>query len=222
MMLRSEYEKFREIFSQECSDKYILAEPLQEKEFFFKMPKIYKKNTTYVEIPNAGTKQYHMLFVDLFIIENMPDQAWKRNIKGAIYDFAYKGASVCIDYLYPSPVIEKKAKTNPEVAKYYRFRKRLGSFFSHIGGIRFYLRLCDKLARCPKDTKCLGVPSGISYHREIFEKRVFTELGTAMFCGYEVKIPADYDTYLKNLYGDYMQIPPEEKREIHAAYQVKL
>ena len=25
----------------------------------------------------------------------------------------------------------------------------------------------------------------------------------------------DYDSYLSHLYGDYMQLPPEEKRHIH-------
>ena len=28
-------------------------------------------------------------------------------------------------------------------------------------------------------------------------------------------VPHDTDAYLKNLYGDYMKIPPEEKRQSH-------
>ena len=28
-------------------------------------------------------------------------------------------------------------------------------------------------------------------------------------------IPEDYDTYLRGCYGDYMQLPPEEKRVGH-------
>lgn len=36
-----------------------------------------------------------------------------------------------------------------------------------------------------------------------------------MFEGVEVNLPCDPDTYLRNLYGDYMQIPPVEKRERH-------
>lgn len=222
MMLRSEYEKFRNVFNKTCSDKYVLMEPLSDKKYFYKMPKIYKKGTKYVEIQNAGIHAYDMLFIDVFIIENVPDSKFLRKIKGRIYDFAYKGASVCIDYLYPSPVIEEKAKRNQGLAEYYRFRKRIGFFFSKMGGIYFYLKICEKLAQTKKETVYLGIPSGISYEREIFPCEVFTKIAMGNFCGYKVKIPADYDRYLTNLYGDYMKIPPIEKRELHIAYKIEI
>lgn len=38
------------------------------------------------------------------------------------------------------------------------------------------------------------------------------------FEGKQYKAPADSDAYLKDLYGDYMQLPPEEKRKGHACY----
>ena len=37
-----------------------------------------------------------------------------------------------------------------------------------------------------------------------------------------MKIPQDFDTYLATDYGDYMQIPPPEKREIHSAYKISI
>lgn len=38
-----------------------------------------------------------------------------------------------------------------------------------------------------------------------------------MFEGHTFYAPNDYDTYLRTLYGDYMQIPPEDKRVTHLA-----
>ena len=36
-----------------------------------------------------------------------------------------------------------------------------------------------------------------------------------MFEGHQVMGPKNPDSYLKFHYGDYMRIPPENKREIH-------
>lgn len=222
MMLRSEYEKFKLAFKKTLKDKYILAEPLSDKKYFSKFPKIYKKGTTYVEIPTAGVDGFDMLFMDIFIVENIPNSKVLQKIKSKIYNFAFRGASVCIDYLFPSPVIIEKAKINLKVSNYYNFRRKLGALFSHIGGIYFYLGICERMARSKKQSKYLGVPSAISYEREILPREIFTKLTTGYFCGYEVKIPADYDRYLSNLYGNYMEIPSEEKREVHVAYKVEL
>lgn len=222
MMTRENYELLESVFYRELGEKYVLAKPL-DKDYFCKMPKVLKKGTTYIEIANAGQNAYNMLFIDIFILEYMPKPSLKRIIAGKIYDFAYKGSSVCIDYLYPSPVIEKRALEVKEVKSFYEFRKCLGHLFSIFGGIRFYLAVCEKIAKRYKKTEWIGCPSGISYNREILPAKVFTEITEADFCGIKVKIPKDYHTYLENLYGsNYMEIPPKEKREFHVAYKINL
>lgn len=222
MMVRAEYEKFRVVFPGAFSDRYELIEPLQDKYVVCKQPKIYKNNTEYVEVETAGIPAHNKVFIDLFIIENVPSNLIYRKLKAKVYDFAYKAASVCMDYVYPSPVIEKKAKEDEELNKFYSFRKRIGSFFAHVGGLRFYLYVCERLGKQKKHTGLMSVPSAISYEKELTSSQTFEELTTGSFCGYTVSIPKHYDTYLKNLYGDYMTIPPEDKREHHTAYKIQL
>ena len=221
MMLRSEYEKFADKFRSAFPGKYIVAEPFSDPHYFSKAVKIFKRGTTFVEIPNAGVGGMDMIFLDLFIIENVPAPGLHRKLKAVLYDTAYKASSVCIDYLYPSPIIEKKAREIRELNDYYKFRKRLGWIFAHLGGIHFYLRICDRLGRQKKKTGWLGIPSAISFEREIFPEAVFTVLTTKPFCGTDFKVPEAYDDYLKNLYGDYMEIPPENRREYHVAYKIE-
>ena len=48
------------------------------------------------------------------------------------------------------------------------------------------------------------------YPRKAFEKAVYKE-----FEGYMMPVPQGYDAYLKIAFGDYMELPPEEKRVAH-------
>ena len=221
MMLREEYEKFAAVFPQEYPDRYELINPL-DPDYYNKQPKVFKKGTTLVELPYAGLSKHNQLFIDIFIIENVPAPGFKRNIRAFFYDLAFKAASVCIDYKYPSPVILEKCRSSKEVKKYYGMRRRLGCFFAHFGGMRFYLTKCDKLGRYSKKTGWLAVPSAISYKREILPYEVFAVLSEGEFEGMTVTIPEHYHEYLTNLYRDYMSIPPEDKREKHFACKIVL
>ena len=40
----------------------------------------------------------------------------------------------------------------------------------------------------------------------------FDEKNTLLFNGTEFSVPKDYDSILTRLYGDYMKLPPKEKR----------
>lgn len=224
IMTRENYNLFKEKFLNEFADKYEVCEPLCDKEFVSKMIKVYKKDTVFIELPTAGTNKYHMLFLDIFILENISDNLFKRKIDGAIHNFAHKAASLCIDYKYPSKPILEKAKENEEVKKYYKFRRRLGFIFAHIGGMRFYLKICNKIERKyeNKETKCYAIPSsGLGYLKEVFSKEEILPTIEMDFCNVKVKVPKIYDKYLSNLYGDYMKIPEPEKRERHSAYKVE-
>lgn len=47
---------------------------------------------------------------------------------------------------------------------------------------------------------------------EFMDKQVFEQIGTLPFEGRAYPAIELYDAYLTQLYGDYMQFPPEEKR----------
>ena len=161
-----------------------------------------------------------MIFLDLFLIENMPEPGIKRKLKAILYDTAFRAASVCIDYKYPSPPILEESKNNGELRRYYSFRRILGFFFSIFGTTRFYLKICEKLANQKEETRWVGIPSDSGYLSRIYPREMMTRFADADFCGYKMKVPEDWDAYLKYEYGDYMQIPPPEKREVHSAYKI--
>ncbi|MCX4363615.1 MAG: LicD family protein, partial [Clostridia bacterium] len=55
--------------------------------------------------------------------------------------------------------------------------------------------------------------------KEILEKSVFTDLMKIPFENKEFYAVAKYDTYLSSIYGDYMKLPPEEKRVSHHSFK---
>ena len=74
MMLRSEFNRFKKVFRDAFSEKYELVEPLSDPRYVGKLVKIYKKGTTFIEIPTAGVGGPDMIFVDLFLIENLREK----------------------------------------------------------------------------------------------------------------------------------------------------
>lgn len=53
---------------------------------------------------------------------------------------------------------------------------------------------------------------------KIFRSEWFHDVIEWQFEDTTVTIPRDYDAYLRRLYGDYMQLPPEDKRVSHPHY----
>ena len=93
-----------------------------------------------------------------------------------------------------------------------------------IGGlIRF--RSLDKWAartqrcysRCKNNQSVyVSVPAGRRhYFGEMYRRADFAESTKVSFEGHMWNVPRDYDAYLRNMYGDYMKLPPENHRRIH-------
>lgn len=55
--------------------------------------------------------------------------------------------------------------------------------------------------------------------KEIVEHDVFREQIPVSFEGYTLFAPIGYDIYLKHLYGNYMELPPVEKRCSHHEFK---
>jgi len=51
-------------------------------------------------------------------------------------------------------------------------------------------------------------------------KEWFLEYTTLPFEGIQVKVPKDYDSVLRDTYGDYMQLPPERERHPYHGYRL--
>ena len=81
-------------------------------------------------------------------------------------------------------------------------------------------KLIDKIQKASRkidfDSSVYAGNLGGTYRfRETMETSVQNEFTELEFEGRKFSAIKNYDSYLKNLYGDYMQLPPEEKRITH-------
>ena len=73
----------------------------------------------------------------------------------------------------------------------------------------------EKLYKSVKPTGMLANYNGAWGKREIVPKEWYGEGVEVEFEGLKVRAPKEYDLWLKQVYGDYMTPPPEDKRKTH-------
>lgn len=124
-----------------------------------------------------------------------------------------------------SSIYYMKSRTHfiPSEKKYLNIPKRIIFSFVHLFSYKFLRKNLEKLVyRFDYDKSeyvaqmdCFSDGKQNMYLKKDLEETVYHE-----FEGYQVKIPRNYDAMLRQLYGDYMQLPPEEKRIGHHFYSI--
>lgn len=223
MMYRDDYNKIDQAMEELFGDKYIVKSNDNDKAFVGKAKKIYLRGTEFTELEKENYPEEKCVFVDIFAIDNIPNNKVVRKIRGMIHDFAFLATGAIYCYKYPSAAIMQKAKEEKTVRRFYRKKRIVGAILSAFFGFKFYMALEKKLSRYARKTKLEGLPTAIRYNREVFEAGFFSQTVKMDFEGEEYPVPKRYHEYLSNLYGDdYMQIPKEEDREIHTVVKIKL
>lgn len=88
-------------------------------------------------------------------------------------------------------------------------------------GKDYFQRQLSKLARIPYDeAEYVGpVIWLVGGEENIFPRKWFDELINVPYEQYKFKVPKLYDQFLRKMYGDYMQLPPEKDRIGHHFYK---
>lgn len=107
-----------------------------------------------------------------------------------------------------------------------KISKKIINFFGKIlllpFSIHFMVKMIDKMARkYPFGSTPMagGICDSVVGERAMIEKSVFEGVLTQEFEGRMYKIPKGYDKWLRRIYGDYMQLPPVEKRKTHHVFK---
>ena len=216
MMTRKDYEVFKKLFQKELGEEYILCAPNYSGTAKARFPKVIKKDTVYKEITDLDGKVPSGFFLDIFILEGVPENKLVQKIKGNWCNVLIFLSTCAFWYEQRNPSMYKLSEGNPESEQGLKKRLRIGRFCSRIMPASGWFDKADKAMQYRGKTGLLGIPSGRKhYFGEIFRKEQYLPARKGVFENSEALLPNDYEAYLTNLYGDYMKLPPEDKRERH-------
>lgn len=221
-MTRADFEQFKAVFDAEFGGKYILNAPNYSPRVSNRFAKILIPNTRFIEAEQLIDDPLATAKIDLFIIENVPDNAALRFVKGMVASALMFAAGCAQFYEARNCPLREYMMQTEDGAKQFRRRAAMGRLFSVLSSTK-WLNLVDRACRYRKATSRMGIPTGRAhYFGEILPREAFVPVSHGEFEGMRVALPADTNAYLANLFGDYMTVPPVEKRENHRIVELKL
>lgn len=223
MMPRKDYDELiRLLNAGELGENYEFTYPNGKTDANTVFLKIFRRKSKDVEIHNVNTPFPKGIYMDIFAIDAVPKSQLGQKVKGF---FANILQFIVISRLYaqyPSKQLKEFMMMDSSLKKRYYLKMAIGKFFGiipHSKWIYWY----DRFVACDDSDRQWGIPTGRKYYNgEIFDRDVFVPVTKGIFEGEEVNLPNDTDRYLRNLYRNYMELPPVEKRERHFICEFEL
>lgn len=199
-MPREDYEVFVKKGQTLLPDPYFLQTNETDPEFSANFAKIRNSNTTFVETSLRHCKVNHGVYIDIFPLDYYPE--------GKITEIRFQTRN----YFLMGRIAG---------SFYFPEKLRLISRIKHAVCRMIYPSLEKTLQRRDRLLKNVSAGSTLANHcgvwgkKEIMPVQWFGEGATLQFEGLTVTGPLEYQKYLTQVYGDYMQYPPVEKRKGH-------
>lgn len=202
LMSAEDFEKFNALASS-FRKPFFLQNRHTDKEYGLMISRVRNSNTTLIEKNEAFRDMNHGIFVDVYPLFDCPKG--KFAAKSKIWN-----AMLYRLFLYGVPPKNrgKLMKVGSTVLLAVTPKKVRKSFLD---------KLYKKLLK-PGESGFVSPYYGDSIKRS-FPKEWFWPPVRVPFEGKSLPVPADYDSFLRKTYGDYMQLPPVEKQVVHHDFE---
>lgn len=207
VMLRKEYDRMIELFPR--TGRYRLFSEEVDSGCIYPYAKIYDSNTVMLE----GNELDHPTIgvnIDIFPLENATD-----NYQDAI---RLKESIKVLDSILAVKLLDKVDRgfiKNVTVSLLRLFAK----FFSYPFLVRQIIRRAKRYIANVNSHYVVNAVIYAKGEREILEREWFKETVELDFEGRKYLAPVGADQYMRRLFGDYMQLPPEDKRISHHRFK---
>ena len=214
-MLREEYEKFVQVAPAELDDHYVLQNFDTDENYIRPFAKIRKKDTLYVEHPNIHSEMKEQgIYIDLFPYDTAPadSKEWEALQKRMVNITRFLSLKCHVQ-----PWLGCKGKN--KVIRFTKYQPyRVITLFMSKDKIRKKFKSLMDISKAFD-----GELYSRSFGQHKYPAKLLESYGTVTFEGEQFSAPSDYDAVLKIHFGNYMELPPEDKRgDRHHIIKVKL
>ena len=208
VMPRPDYDRLKKILSEQDFSPYTIIDADISDNYYLPFAKIYDTRTTLLEL-----KRYPCVigpFVDIFPLDGTSSDVVEAEKLYNNYNKQFSRLrNVSARYSFSEKINllrQKKLRTLYQVLLYSLnrrfFRKDIVTKLHNIAYKNPY----------EQSEWVINYVEFYGFHKGYFPKAWFAEGAKTQFEKEEVFIPKHYDQYLQKMYGDYMQLPPKEKR----------
>lgn len=205
LMPRDEYERFLKIAPEELAGACIVQHASTVKKYWLPFIKVRS-----VENPH-GFIQTHIAhlttdngpFVDIFPVDNVPREI----------SFLQRAQS-CVIRILRSMLFYKQGTDRPKTRNRKRKVLKFAARFVPVDVLHWLLNIFFVMLNKPGNAYMVNLASYYSHEKQTVPREVYGQPVMLEFEGHLLPAPAQYDFLLHRIYGDYMQLPPKEKRKI--------
>lgn len=216
VMTRENYNKFLRCCDEELGEDFEIQNMHTDKYFGNGFTKIMLKNSLAIERGNEFSKSKKGIFVDVFPVDKIPNEKKLRRKQKNVTKITLK-------------LLQQK-NGSIHLKGNYKGLKKIAYFFikmaSYLIPRNYLIKLHESYAvkyNSIVENECVVSICGFyGYDREILDKKFFEEYIEFEFEDTTFMAFKNYDKYLKNLFGNYMELPPVEKRKSHGFIKVEL
>ena len=219
-LLRKDYEKFLRIARQKkWRRKYKVVNAATMENYPLMTTRWCRKGTKFKEDALKNIDGDLGIFLDIYCFDNIPDNEVLMKIHGWRSWFWGK---MLILYWLDEPVLYFGGIRGKAVTGTCKVVHK-GMRVLHVSP-RWLYRHAKRVSGCynGQETKRANYLHDPRPFISIVEKKDIFPVQRMEFSGQEICEPADVDAYLSRRFGDYMTMPPEDKRHNHPPYELDL
>lgn len=198
-MYRSDYERFIKVANKHLTDKYFLQTLKTDKGYHLGYAKLRVNNTLYIQENVKNRKMHQGVFIDIYPIDEVPDSEKARKKQKLYSNLSYA--------LCRGEVVSKQGKAIKIATSV--LTKVCPKSLLHAVGVFF-----DDKVKTFTGKEIANVYGIKQYYAEIMPREFIGTPKLHKFESLMLPIPEKYEDYLTHLYGDYMELPSEDERQL--------